>query len=576
MKVKKIVAILLAVVAVVMVGTGIYFMNSSKYIFKTALSGVFDYAVDAYDKMTDSLDEFSEFKKYKLNTVNTLSMEGEEFASITGDIYVNLDEDKAYANLDSKMAGEDFLGFEGLLAEEKVYVKIKEAMEDFYYDEIEMTSTATEGLEDDEFKLLVKHAKDSILKDIEDKDLVKTSETIKLGDKNYKTTKVALNISEKRLGKIVENLLTSISNDNKAIQILQKFDKTITKDSIEELLKTFKEGSSEFSDEELFTLAFYVEGFGGLRRVEISTIEGEVDSVATNSSVTFDIYNNNSKQKTYLLTASEGEIEILTFKFEYTSKSKANIVIKASDMEISGTYEETKNSVVYNLTLLSEGETLGTVSYKDTVVSKDKEYKVEISVDVSGVMTLTSTNTLLIGEEMPSVDVSSALSFDEISEEDSNSISEYISEKLETLGLSSGDDYYDDKDYWNEDDSWEDEAYDTFYYEETSADEVEELMDSEEPTVLWFGSQKCTYCVDYAEALEEAWWDYDSYIYYIDIDDLTDSDKKILKELDSRLDVSNMGTPTTLVFQNGEIKEVKAGSMTKDELYSFLDKNGVE
>ena len=50
---KKILAIVLAVVAIAMIGFGIYTMNSSKYIFKTAVSGVFKYATNAYDDFTE-------------------------------------------------------------------------------------------------------------------------------------------------------------------------------------------------------------------------------------------------------------------------------------------------------------------------------------------------------------------------------------------------------------------------------------------------------------------------------------------------------------------------------------------
>ena len=229
MKCKRIIAIVLAVVAVAMVGFGIYTMNSSKYIFKKALSGVFSYAIDSYDEMTDELDELDKYKKYKLNTSNSLIMQGEEIASISGDMYIDVDKNNLYANIDSKIMSESFIGLEMLVEEEKMYIFNYEEFTDS--DMSELMSEELEGLTDDEFKLLMNHLKDSILKDIGNKDLEKTSKTIKLGDKNYKTSKVSLKLTEKRLLDIVDNFLSAISGYKKAIQILQKYDKTKTKES---------------------------------------------------------------------------------------------------------------------------------------------------------------------------------------------------------------------------------------------------------------------------------------------------------------------------------------------------------
>ncbi|MBQ7136969.1 MAG: thioredoxin family protein [Bacilli bacterium] len=581
MKCKRIIAIVLAVVAVAMVGFGIYTMNSSKYIFKKALSGVFSYAIDSYDEMTDELDELDKYKKYKLNTSNSLIMQGEEIASISGDMYIDVDKNNLYANIDSKIMSESFIGLEMLVEEEKMYIKVKEVMDKFNYEEFtdsdmsELMSEELEGLTDDEFKLLMNHLKDSILKDIGNKDLEKTSKTIKLGDKNYKTSKVSLKLTEKRLLDIVDNFLSAISGDKKAIQILQKYDKTITKESIEKLAKSIKESNAKPSTDEIFTLSFYVEGLGGLKRVEISTPAGDVDSVAASVSATLDIFKNKHKQNTYLLALRVSEIEIATLKVEYTTKTKANILAKLSEYEISGTYENTEKKESCKLSFIESGETLGTISYNSVEVTKDKEYSLEFELEIPGEMSVSSDSKLYIGENMPSIDTEDAVSIDELTDEEMDEIADYIDEKLESIGLPTGDDYFGtDDNYWDGDSSFDDEAYDTSYYEEISANEVKDLMNSEEPTVLWFGSQDCTYCAKYAEALEEAYWDYFSDIYYIDVTSLTDSDREILKGLDSKLNVTS--TPTTFVFQNGEIKEVKTGQMTKDELYSFLDKNGVE
>jgi len=586
MKAKKIIAIVLAVVAVAMVGFGIYTMNSSKYIFKKALAGVFDYAVDSYDEMTDEIEKMSKYEKYKISTDNVLTIDDEELVKIAGDMYVDSKANKSYLNLDSFVMEEEFFGLEGLVTKDKVYIKFKEALDKFFYTELDemdfsMEELTAEGLTDEEFELLMNHLEKSILKDVSNKDLAKSSQKLTVDGKSYKTTKVTLGISEKRVVTIAENFLTSISGDKKAIKVLQKFDKSITKSTIDELLKEMKENKKDLSNDDLFDLSFYLKG-SDFKRFEIYVEDKEAGANAESISLTYDIFNNKHKEKTYLLSVVYNKMPIATFKTEYTSETKANVLFDVMAMvQIKGTLEETDKKNAMDLKLIVEGETLGTLTYTDIVVKEDKEYKSDMTLEIDGSsfgdlyeeipssILFTSTNQMLIGENMPDVDTSDAVLMDDISEEDIAILEEYLSQKFELLGLPTDDGYGTDGFDWDED-----EAYDTSYYEEISADEVEDLMNSEEATVLWYGSQDCTYCAEYAEALEEAYWDYFTDINYIDVAALTDSDRELLKGLDSRLDVTS--TPTTVIFQNGEIKEVKTGVMTKDELYSFLDRNDVE
>lgn len=579
---KKILAIVLAVVAVAMVGFGIYTMNSGAYIFKKAVSGVFDYVIDSYDEMTDELEEFNEFEKYKISTDNSLIMEDEEFVKLKGDMYFDTKANKSYLDLESYLSGEEFVKFETLLTKDKVYIKFKEALDKFFYTEFEQMEMSFEGLDDEDFELLMNHLEKSILKDVSNKDIEKTSKSIKLDDKNHKTTMVSLGISEKRMATIIENLLKSISEDKKAIQVLQKFDKEITKNNIDDLLKELKGNTANLSTEILFDISFYVEGFGALKRAEISIPTGEMDGVSSNVSLTFDVYKNKHKEKTYLFSIKAMGLDMCTFKVEYTSETKANVDFNAADMiKVTGTLIEEKNNVTLNLELIVEEQKLGTFTYKDIVVKEDKEYKTEIIIEVNGEglivsteevpsnIKLTSVNTLLVDEKMPNVVISNAVHMDDITDEDAEALDEYFNEIVETLGLNNYDDYEDDY-YWDE----EDEGYDTFWYDEISAEEVEDLFNSKTPTVLWFGRQTCSYCADFALVLDDSYFDYDYDIYYIDVDTLTSSDRDLLNSLDSRLNVSS--TPTTVVLQNGEIKDIHVGYMDETEYYSFLDKNGIE
>lgn len=454
MNVKKIVSVLLFVISIAMIGSGVYLMNSSKYMFETAMNSIFKYLVTGYvDTVNNSLVP-SDLNKYKLTTQTGLKQGKEEIASLNGDVYINSIDKKAYLNLDTKFAGEDFIGIEGLITDDKVYAKLKEVMEDFYYTALNISDSIDTSeldnfdysqlikLSKDDLNLLSKHFKNSVLSNIKDGDLTKTSQVLNLDNKNYKTTKISLNISEKDLGAIAESLLTYIKNDNKALQILQRFDKTITKDTIQKALDSINDAKSSFEGEDALTIAFYVEGFGTLKRIELATLNNDVDGVANNNvTITLDMYKNTYKNKTYLLTMVVNDNQKIILKEEYVSNTKANIVIKADQYEINGTISTTNNAEELNLNILMDGKMVGTVNYKYTQITKNSEYKIDLSVSISKEeITVVSNNTLVLNENIPDVDISKAKDVDEMTEEEKEKLETYYTEKFEQLGLSSFDD----------------------------------------------------------------------------------------------------------------------------------------
>ena len=432
MNLKKIISIFLSIVAVTMIGFGVYIMNSSKYIFETALDNVFEFITNKYVD-TEVLD----YEKFKLTTNNKVTMSSMELANIDGDIYVDIPNFQFYVDLDSSILGEDYVALQGLLEDEKVFVKIKEIMTNFYYDEIEIPDELKDmnykqvKLSKAEVELLFEHLKESILKDLTDKDFDKKSETIVIENKNYKSTKIGLKVTQKRLAKTIENFLTLIANDNKAIQVIQKIDKTITKDDIQKALDEFKANTSEFTNDEMFTFAFYIDGVSSLRRVEITSPINDVDSYANQAGIKLDLFENNHKQKTYLLTVYEGDNTELTFKMEYISKSKANLLFSVADVKIEGTMDNTKDTQTLDLSLVSNGTTLGTLNYTYKVVEKDKEYQIDAIIDVSSMLVITSNNTLLLNENVPDINTTGALPIEEMSEEELEELEEYFSEKMD-------------------------------------------------------------------------------------------------------------------------------------------------
>lgn len=445
MNIKKIISIILGVVSIVMIGFGVYLMNSKEYIFRTAVSNVFESIKEKYDKLTDDLNDLENFNKIKYNTSTNLSLMNKNFASVEGDVFVDVTSQKGYLDVNTKVADEDFLAIEGLIQDKKVYVKIKEIMDKFYYEDTEMEfSTSKNELTDKDFNILMDHLEKSVIKSITKDYLNKSSQSIKIENNEYRVTKVDFNITQKNYMGIMRNFLEAISNDNNAIRVLQKFEKSITKASIQEVLSRLNSSNSELTDEVILNFAFYITGSGTLRRIELTE-----PSLSPESLLTLDVHNNEKNQKTYILTAGDGD-QILTCKFTYITEATVEILITASGVQIQGELTNKEKEKTLNLTLITNGITVGKLEYKLMEVVEEQQYKLELNVSSQGIFKLTSNNTITLGGEVPNIDVDDAKTIEDMTDEEKEEISTYIEEKLNDLGL---ENYFDNKHELNEEDS---------------------------------------------------------------------------------------------------------------------------
>lgn len=440
---KKVVSVLLFVVAIAMIGSGVYIMNSSKYLFSTVLDGVFNYMTDEYVEMSSKINRLD---KYKITTNTSFSNNNEEIISITGDIYSNIIDKKSYINLDSKFKGKDFVGIEQLLDEEKIYIKLKEVMEDFYYmnlDEQIPTMTDSFNTEDyqqllklkqKEVKLFTKHLKSGILKNLTNKDFKKTSETLTIEGKNYKVSKISLELSEKKFALILKSILEEISKDSNAIKIIQKINKNITAQNIKDLADNIniEDLSDDSPNQTKMIFSFYIENFTKLRRFEIRESYVEVDSIASNNTVfRIDLL----EQDSFILSYLEGVREVLKIKMENISKTQSKISFEMEGgYAINGTFNTDEKNTQLNLNFIAEGKTVTTVLMKRTILTKNKEYKVDLTVEIPDMeMKFISQNTFLSNENIPNIDISSAKDIKEMSEEEQKEYLDYIEEKMSEL-----------------------------------------------------------------------------------------------------------------------------------------------
>jgi len=450
MKLKHLIGIFLLVIALELICFGVYTLNSSKYIFKTSFSGVMNKTIDSYVEISNKFSHAAKYEKYKLSTLNTVREDEIEYVLLKGDIYADTVNQTMYLNLDSKLLQQDFLGIETGIYENKLYIKLKEAMDKFYYidfnsDDMQETLDSIEeidtdkllNLKKDELRLFSDLYKKSLLNDLDNKDFVRNKEKIKLDNKEVTMTKVSLKISEKKNIEILIRFFEELKNNEKAIETLKKVYTSFDEKIIDEAITSLKEELTHAYDDQGIIVSFYVERFNSLRRIEFKTFDDEENNNSIHSSVEIDMFNNKFKHKTTIIRFDLMG-EKASFKFEKVNANQVNI--EAMDNEtvaITGTYKNTETITELSL----KWELIGTMlNYKYTVVNKDEEYKVDLYMATDGTE-INSSNILTLNEDVPDIDKETSIPFDEVSDEEIASIERYIQRKLIYFGFIEEPDY---------------------------------------------------------------------------------------------------------------------------------------
>lgn len=439
---KKVISIFLIIVSIVMIGTGTYLMNSNKYMFETSLERVLSYINKINDGSKTLIEGLDSSSKYKITTDTTLTYSNNKIG-VSGNLYAN-NGNRYYMDLDAKIEenSNENIGFIGLIENKKLFFKIKDLMSEIYYTDIEESIPNSEKIDEinykeifnlssKDIKVLTDHLKKSIVKNISNNDLSKTKEKIILGEENTSLYKLSLKITNKMISSISKDYLKSLSSDTKAIQVLQKIDKNITKDTLESIEALITEPSSS---ENYLILSFYCKVFGDVTRIELSTSTSGVDEMATsNVLIAIDTFTNKNKYNTTAFTMEAMGNSIKVSK-ESISKDKSNINVEINtnelNMAVKGTMIRNDSTIDLTLTPTYNGQTLGKLTFKITTVNKNEEYKLEIGISIEGLseseFSFSSINNIYLNEDIPSINIDEAKNINELSDEEKIKIQEFF------------------------------------------------------------------------------------------------------------------------------------------------------
>ncbi|MDD3187277.1 MAG: thioredoxin family protein [Bacilli bacterium] len=122
----------------------------------------------------------------------------------------------------------------------------------------------------------------------------------------------------------------------------------------------------------------------------------------------------------------------------------------------------------------------------------------------------------------------------------------------------------------NEDILVDDGTYDSEYFEEIDVDKFIQLYANSEPTLIYFGSSSCTYCLSFKPIAKKFALDNKVMVYFLDISTITSDDQEKLLDI-----VTFDYIPYITVYKNKEKLWGDSGVLDYNELKNLALEYGV-
>ncbi len=359
---------------------------------------------------------------------------------------------------------ENELSLDGFLANNKLYLKIKDILEKYYYLDVEYISffKDTESLDYEKFIDIVF---DSLKENVEEKDFKKSKETIYLGDNTKKTTKISYTVTSKKLYQVLINILKKVSNDKELLLSIAEtndLSESEMKNQLEQSIRVL-EAESEKTNESLFDYNVYYYGFNNIVMEEI---------VADDTAIQYYHYDKTEELKIVDIPSKTNYFTMKTVE-EKDSTSISGFIYT---YEYQGTIKETDNTLDMKINFDFEEE--GELVLEVTGRIKDEKtlYQTQVDIKVSGnIEDMDLGNGILLSmmiqytfdQNIDTTGIKDATSFEDMTEEEQLQIFDsienhpFISPILDWFMTYPDDedmdmegDYYDDEDHdWDFDDS---------------------------------------------------------------------------------------------------------------------------
>lgn len=423
-KVKKILIGLFVIIGVIAISVGVVLMlqQSDREIFTESFKKNFN-SIKNIQKDNDfvlgSISDLKEDLKVKLSTDTSIESLLDT-ASIKGDFYLDSYAQKLYTTFDVESNLEKY-SIEAVLKDSKLYHMIKDVYSKYYYTEVDLFSDTNNDEVNIDFTVVFDYLEEAIIDCVTEDNLTVEDKKITLGDETVNTKKYTVDFTQKDVVNILKSIASKLKNNKELYDYLSTLFTTSTNgESLDEYISMLDDMLKDSDDTDTFiSYVMYLDGEDVVSNEVAINIKSEENTVTLR--FTINSYENKSGYNNFEIYLSAMGIKVFSFELLGTSDTKYDISMNIlNSLSIEGTLESSSSK--FNLVL--EGnmpesaldDSSSSAELKEFLsldllveeVTKNEEYNINLILKLSGDedIQFSSTNKLLIGEEVPDIDVS--------------------------------------------------------------------------------------------------------------------------------------------------------------------------
>ena len=322
-----------------------------------------------------------------------------------------------YLNIDSSISNEDLISLNSIMKDNKIYFKLKKLTEKYYYTDYKFVSILSNTTNDD-IKYMLDIVKESITKNVKESEFIEEKTTIKINNKEEKVRKISFEITNKLISNIINDSLSEIKQDDKAMKILSENLEISINDlnqSIDGIIRDLNGNNSDSTSKIDYNI--YVKGLNKVIKQEL---------VIDTNSIEYYEYDNTKEMKLLSYNQSFAEIKII-------GNETGKITGILDGLVLTGEYSQNKIS----LNLKPEGYTINdnkisfVIEISETLNNNEYKNNIDLSCQIinEGINMLdvdVIIENTIKNEEMPKIDISNSKDINQITEEEQTRITNKI------------------------------------------------------------------------------------------------------------------------------------------------------
>lgn len=420
MKKKRMILFLVLGVAVVCVIVGVVLLlfRQPKKIFIDHLQKMSNVVLDTLENRENELTTFlDQQEKWKMTNKTILTFDPSlQLEPLTIDTIYQKDQQdrKQQLQFNLSTAVERLLGLDFYVEDDQFYYRIQDAMEQFYFTTIDLSSLENLSLKDDYrylFDLFLPCLKNNLSND----SFEQSKGTQEVNKEELQVKKIRLTVDRELLYQIVMDYLNSLIKDEKALEIIANWnhsEKENVKNELSRYLEEFEQDTSDTS-EVLFTYELALKN-----NQVISQVFEEDDA-----KITYQYY---EEIATLIYTMNDNDMMRLTIEKDQDTYRLSGSIMGV--YTISGTYQNTSDSKVLDLSVSGGDEKVFTFYLEDRKIEKDQDtyrQEVEGTVMIAGMLyAINVQNEYQKVDTLDWVDTSNSTSYESLSQEERDALIE--------------------------------------------------------------------------------------------------------------------------------------------------------